>query len=66
MLLGLFVLVIFIKAMELPIQIFFTHKFEKLGKRFSENRAVNKKNKSGEKAEFDDGPREAIFIDIND
>ena len=66
MLLGLFVLVIFIKAMELPIQIFFTDKFEKLGKRFSENRAVNKKNKSGKKVEFDDGPQEAIFIDIND
>ena len=66
MLLGLFVLVIFIKAMELPIQIFFTDKFDKLGKRLSENRAINKKNKNGKKVEFDDGPQEAIFIDIND
>ena len=65
-LVGMFLVVIFIKAMELPIQIAFTKVFEKIGDRFSENRIKARANKKGKKVEFDDGPQEAIFIDIND
>ncbi len=65
-LVGMFLVVIFIKAMELPIQNAFTKVFEKIGDRFSENRIKARANKKGKKVEFDDGPQEAIFIDIND
>ena len=65
-LVGLFIVVIYIKAMQLPIQIAFTKVFEKIGDRFSENRLKAKANKKGKKVSYDDGPQEAIFIDIND
>lgn len=65
-LVGLFLIIIFIKAMELPIQIAFTKVFDKIGDRFSENRIKARASKKGKKVDFDDGPQEAIFIDIND
>ena len=65
-LVGLFLVVIFIKAMQLPLEIAFTKVFGKLGERFSDNRARIKAEKKGKKVVFDDGPQEAIFADIND
>lgn len=65
-LVGLFLTVIFIKALELPIQIAFNRAFEKISSRVSENRNKNKENKKGKKISYDDGPQEAIFTGIND
>ena len=62
----MFLLVIFIKALELPIQMFYARRFEKLGKRMAENRQTRSNNKKSNKPVYDDGPQEAIFIDIND
>ena len=65
-LVGMFLLVIFIKALELPIQMFYARHFEKLGKRMAENRQTRSNNKKSNTPVYDDGPQEAIFIDIND
>ena len=45
---------------------FYARHFEKLGKRMAENRQTRSNNKKSNKLVYDDGPQEAIFIDIND
>lgn len=65
-LVGIFLLVIFIKALELPLQIAFVKAFDKVKGSLEQRREATKSKKKNKTRDNDEGPQEAIFIGIND
>ena len=62
--LGLAVVLIMLKFLYLPIEMFLSKRFENIKLKMSETGKTKKGKKA--KKEFDDGPQEAIFTGIND
>lgn len=63
---GLVIVYLMIRYLQLPIEMFFTKRFAKISEKYNNPERINKKTHRKEKVQFDDGPQEAIFVGIND
>lgn len=63
-LVGIILLCIFVKSMQLPLEIVFTKEFAKLKTKFTSKKKFDKKNRKV--VQVEEGPEEAIFSGIND